>query len=175
MNGITRTPRRVWASRLLLVLLTLLGALFTDHCKIQASPIYSTWSAYLMGGPSVWASVPHPPVTAAIRAEIWQDVKTDPGGSDLMIQYLLWKQSLDPSRFAVYHPSLAPALTKLSTNPTTGSQQVTNPPSTSSSGGSGGSNPVEGQQIPEPSTWLLALTITGCGLWWRHRLAGGAR
>jgi len=147
----------------------LFGALFTDHGKVQASPIY-TWSQYLMAGPSVWASVPHPPVTPAIRAEIWQDVKTDPGGSDLMVQYLLWKQSLDPTRFAQNHPDLAPALTKLKTAPTTGAQQVGNPPTKPKKGGGGGS--VEGQQIPEPSTWLLALTLTGCGLWWRHRLEG---
>jgi len=85
-----------------------------------------------------------------------------------MIQWLLWKQSLDPTRFAFYHPNLSSALTKLSTTPatTTGAQQVGKPPTTSTSGG----GPVEGQQVPEPSTWLLALTITGCGLWWRHRL-----
>jgi hypothetical protein len=116
-----------------------------------------------MGGPSVWASVPHPPITAAIRAEIWKDVRTDPGGSDLMIQFLLWKQSLDPTRFAHYHPNLSPALTQLKTTPTTGSQEVGNPPN------SGGTGPVQGEQIPEPSAWLLALTITGWGLWWRHR------
>jgi hypothetical protein len=87
-----------------------------------------------------------------------------------MIQWLLWKQSVDPTRFAHYHPNLSPALTKLSTTPTTGSQQVGNPPTTSTSTSTGGSSPVQGQQIPEPSTWLLALTITGCGLWWRHRL-----
>jgi len=144
---------------LLLVLLTLLGALFTDFGKIEASPIYSTWSEYLMGGPSVWASVPHPPVTPAIEAEIWQDIKTDPGGSNLMVQFLLWKQSLDPTRFALYHPKLSPALTKLK-NPTTGSQQVGNPPPAT-----GGNHPA----VPEPSAWLLALTLTGWGLWSRHR------
>jgi hypothetical protein len=160
MNGITRTPRQIWASRLLLGLLTLLGALFTNSPKLEASPIYSTWSQYLMGGPSVWATVPHPPVTPAIEAEIWQDIKTDPGGSDLMLQFLLWKQSLDPTRFAYYHPKLAPALTKIASTPTTGSQQVGNPP-----GSGGGPHP----SVPEPSAWLLALSITGCGLWWRHR------
>ncbi len=91
-----------------------------------------------------------------------------------MIQFLLWKQSLDPTRFAFYHPNLAPALTKLSSTPTTGSQQVGNPPTTTTTSNTGtgktGSSPVEGQQIPEPSAWLLALTITGCGLWWRRRL-----
>lgn len=160
MNGITRTPRPVWASRLLLVLLTLYGALFSDFGKTEASPIYSTWSEYLLGGPSVWASVPHPPVTPAIEAEIWQDIKTDPSGSDLMIQYLLWKESLDPTRFASYHPKLAPALTKIASTPSTGSQQVGNPP------GTGGTGP---QAVPEPSAWLLALTLTGWGLWRRHR------
>ena len=111
---------------MLLVLLTLYGALFTDHSKTQASPIYSSWSKYLMGGPSVWASVPHPPITAAIRAEIWKDIKTDPGGTDLMIQWLLWKQSVDPARFAFYHPHLAPALNKITA--TTGGAAGQYPP-----------------------------------------------
>jgi hypothetical protein len=79
-----------------------------------------------------------------------------------MIHWLLWKQSLDPRRFATNHPDLAPALTHIRT---TGAQQVTHPPKHHHGGG-----PVQGQQIPEPSAWLLALTITGCGLWWRHRL-----
>jgi hypothetical protein len=114
-----------------------------------------------MGGPSVWATVPHPPITPKIEAEIWKDVRTDPGGSDLMIQYFLWKQSLDPARFAHYHPALAPALTKLKT-PTTGSQQVGNPPPNT---GGGGSHPA----VPEPNALLLAMTLTGCALWWRHR------
>jgi hypothetical protein len=152
---------------LLLVLLTLLGALFTDYRKAEASPIYRTWSQYLLGGPSVWATVPHPPVTRAIEAQIWRDVRTDPGGSDLMIQYLLWKQSLNPARFAIYHPRLAPALTKIANTPTTGSQQVSNPPPKTSGGGTTG--PVQGQQVPEPGALLVALTITGWGLWRRHR------
>jgi len=118
-----------------------------------------------MGGPSVWASTPHPPITPAIRAEIWQDLKTDPGGSDLMIQWLLWKQSLDPTRFDSNHPEVSVALTQFKT-PTTGSQQVGNPPKHHHSGGGS----VQGQVIPEPSTWLLALTMTGLGLWWRRRL-----
>jgi hypothetical protein len=167
MNGITRTPRQVWALRLLGVSLTLVGALFTDYGKTEASPIYRTWSQYLLGGPSVWEKVPHPPVTKAIEAEIWRDIRSDPGGSDLMVQFLLWKQSLDPPRFAHYHPNLAPALNKLKT-PTTGSQQVGNPPP--SDGGGGPST-----HTPEPSSLLLALTLTGWGLWSRRRTDGVVR
>jgi hypothetical protein len=75
---------------------------------------FREWSRYLLAGPEVWTQVLHPPVSAAVRTAIWQSVQTDPGGTDPMVNYLLWKQSLDPTRFAHYHPKLAPALRRIS-------------------------------------------------------------
>ena len=54
----------------------------------------------------VWDQVAHPPVTAAVESAIWKSVRTDPGGTDRWSNFLLWKQSLDPTRFAHYHPKL---------------------------------------------------------------------
>ena len=34
-----------------------------------------------------------------------------------MVNFLLWKQSLDPTRFARYHPKLAPVLHKIALAP----------------------------------------------------------
>ena len=53
-----------------------------------------------------------------------------------MVHYLLWKQSLDPTRFAHYHPKLAPALDKILKEAQTApvAPQELNPPSTSTSG-----------------------------------------
>ena len=71
-----------------------------------------------MGGPSVWSSVIHPPVTPAVESAIWKAIRTDPGETSPWIQFLLYKQSLDPARFAHYHPKLSPALDRLSASPT---------------------------------------------------------
>jgi hypothetical protein len=129
------------------------------------SAVSGSWSEYLMGGPSVWATVPHPPVTPTIESEIWQAIKSDPGASDPMVQFLLWKQNLDPERFASFHPKLAPALTKLTT-PTTAPQQLI--PPTSTTPGSG-LPPPEPQRIPEPSSLLVAFGLIGWGIYWGRR------
>ena len=64
-----------------------------------------------MAGPSVWSHIVHPRVTAAVEHAIWKAIRTDPGESAPWVQFLLWKQSLDPARFAHYHPKLAPCST----------------------------------------------------------------
>jgi hypothetical protein len=147
-----------------------------------ASPeakVFSEWSRYLEASPSVWKRVLHPPVTPAIRSSIWESVKTDPGGADPMVHYLLWKQSLDPTRFAYYHPKLAPALEKiLKATPTAPiAPQELNPPSTSTSSETSstpstttaeqGLNPPAA--TPEPSTLLLALSMAGWSVWRARR------
>ena len=134
------------------------------------------WSRYLLTGPKVWEHVLHPPVTPAVRSLIWDDVKTDPGGADAMVRYLLWKQSLVPTRFAHYHPKLAPALHKIArsmpTAPT--APQLLNPPPASSSSGtqpapSGNSGGGSTSAVPEPSTLLLAVGMAGWGAWCARR------
>jgi PEP-CTERM motif len=172
MNGITRTPHRIDVSRPIWVVLTLIGVGVLGSGETRASAITSStsagadaaaadsWSEYLLGGPSVWAKVPHPPITSAIESEIWQDIKTDPGATDPMIQYLLWKQSIDPTRFAANHPDLSPALTKIAD---TSPQEIN--PSPPSTGGSG----TEPQTIPEPGSLLVTLGLAGWAVYWRRR------
>jgi hypothetical protein len=131
--------------------------------------VFNEWSKYLLAGPTKWVEVEHPPVTAAVESAIWKSVKTDPGGTDPMVDFLLWKQSLDPTRFAHYHPKLAPVLHKISlarSSPTV-TQQVTTAPTTTSTGGTASATPTspvasEPQTLnppasPEPSTLLLAV------------------
>lgn len=127
---------------------------------------FKEWSKYLLEGPSVWTQVLHPPVTPAVRSAIWESVKTDPGGTDPMVDYLLWKQSLDPTRFALYHPKLAPALHKIElarSSPTLVSQAA--PPTTTGSSAAPTSPTVAPQNLvpsaaPEPSMMLLAACMT---------------
>jgi hypothetical protein len=132
----------------------------------DAQALSQSWSEYLLGGPTVWANVPHPAVTPQVESQIWQAIKTDPGESDAIVQYLVWKQSQDPSRFAYYHPKLSKALDKLTSTPPTAPQQITPPPSTTPTGGSA---PTEPQTIPEPRSVLLALGLLGWGVAWRLR------
>jgi len=127
-----------------------------------------------MGGPSVWSTIVHPPVSPSVESAIWKAIRTDPGDTSPWLQFMLYKQSLDPARFAFFHPKVSKALNRLSAATTTQAQAV-NPPSTTPSG-STSSPPTEAQSItpiPEPRTWLLALGLTGWGVWrFRRRELG---
>lgn len=178
MNGIVRNSRGSGIGRAFAVLVAV-GV--SSAGGVQASAIHriemtaaevkiqDEWSSYLKGGPAVWSSQEHPPVSPAIVAEVWHDVKTDPGGTDPMIAFLLWKQSIDPTRFAHYHPKLAPALHRIElarTSPTTTSQVVSpsGTPSTPPTTTSTPSTTSEPQNLipspsPEPSTLLIAAAM----------------
>jgi hypothetical protein len=178
MKGIVRKSRGSGMSRRLVLVLTGVAGVVVGSAGVEASTIHhrdltaadagvsGEWSKYLQGGPTVWAEVVHPPVTQAVVSEVWKDVKTDPGGTDPMVEFLLWKQSVDPTRFAHYHPKLAPALHRISLarlSPTT--QAIS--PATGSGGTTSASTPAspppttEPQNLlpspsPEPSTLLIA-------------------
>ncbi len=106
-----------------------------------------------------------------MREAVWKAIKTDPGGTAPIIDYLLWKQSLDPTRFDRFHPKIGPAIDKL-VKPTPTQVLSPPPPSTPTSP----SSPSEGQvlspgtQTPEPSTWLVAISMAGWALWRRRRV-----
>jgi hypothetical protein len=136
------------------------------------SPTFRQWSRYLLDGPSVWSKVEHPPVTEAVRSAIRESVRTDPGGADPMVNFLLWKQSIDPTRFAHYHPKLAPALHRIelarssptlvshvwpATTGSGGTSTAPSPPSTTPT--TSPQNLIPGA-APEPSTLLLAACMT---------------
>jgi len=185
MDGIARTPRRTEASYHFWLGLTLLGAgsllanrveasAIVHSAKIDKAAVGSSWSEYLLGGPSVWDTVPHPPVTEAVRQGIWKALKTDPGGTAPIVQFLLNKQSLDPARFDHYHPNLVGPLarftTPTTTTTTTGAQVLT-PSSTTlptEAQTTGGPSP---QTVPEPEALLLAIGMAGWAVWWRRRLS----
>jgi len=144
-----------------------------DHERLDAQEaslartgMFRSWSEYLMGGPSVWSSVIHPPVTPGVESAIWKAIRTDPGETSPWIEFLVYKQSLDPARFAHYHPKLSPALDRLSASPT--AAQTLNPDSPTTSTGGTTAPLTEAQQIPEPATWLLAIGMAGWGAWCRR-------
>jgi hypothetical protein len=180
MNGFTRTPGRLEACRLLWLGPMVLGLGFSGWNRAEAAAIhhdaesssinpasYQTWSEYLMGGPSVWAAVAHPQLNQAIEASMWKSIKSDPPPeTSPVVNFFLWKQSLDPARFDHYHPNIAKALAKIkaemASSPTTTSTspndqpQTLTPPSTPST-------------VPEPATLALAIGMTAYALWWRRR------
>ncbi|HKI20588.1 MAG TPA: PEP-CTERM sorting domain-containing protein [Isosphaeraceae bacterium] len=186
MNGFTRAPRWIIESSLFWLGLILIGAGGLGFERVDAAPIHKdhlareaqeaalggagrSWPEYLMGGPSVWSHVIHPPVTPAVESAIWKAIKTDPGETSSWVQFLLYKQSLDPVRFAHFHPKLSQSLNTLSAPPT-GAQVVNPAPSSPSTGGTS-SPETEGQQIPgvpEPAPWLLTLAMAGWAAWWRR-------
>ena len=137
---------------------------------------FRSWSRYLLAGPRAWSAVAHPAVTPAVRSAIWTSVRTDPGPADPMVNFLLWKQSLDPTRFARYHPHLAPALRRVALSRTRTPEVVTPSGPPSIWGTTGGSTappttpttpatpPSQGNlnppPAPEPGMVLVAAGMT---------------
>jgi hypothetical protein len=127
-----------------------------------AAPQFREWARYLLAGPSAWAEVVHPAVTPAVRSAIWKSLATDPDSADPMVRFLLWKQAIDPPRFAHYHPRLAPILTRISKVPSAPQQLVPTapiPPPVLTE-----SNPYP-PPVSEPGTLLLAIGMAGWALW----------
>jgi hypothetical protein len=151
------------------------------YAKIPASEVslFKEWSRYLLAGPETWATVEHPPWTEVVRAAAWRGIEKAPGPSDPMVDFLLWKQSIDPTRFAHYHPRLAPALHRIAMSRETTALVPPVGPSTSGSNGGTSSPPTspstsEPQNmnpppVPEPSMLLLAAGMTA---WLARRMLG---
>jgi hypothetical protein len=140
-----------------------------EEAWIARSSGSHAWSHYLFAGPTLWSSVIHPRVTPAVESAIWKAIRTDRNDQNPWIHFLLWKQSLNPTRFARFHPRVAVALDRMSATPVA-ARVIT--PSTSPSPPPPPATPppvLEGQQIPEPAPWLLAAGMAGWGAWWRRR------
>jgi PEP-CTERM motif len=138
-------------------------ASLTDHAS------YSTWSEYLMGGPTVWSSVAHPPLTQGIEASMWKAIKSDPPPNiDAVVQFFFYRQSVDRARFDYYHPKVAVALSKIKAEEATPTAVTTTSTTTSPTDQAQELNPAA---IPEPATLLLAVGMAGYALWWRRRRA----
>jgi hypothetical protein len=149
--------------------------------------VFVVWTHYLSAGPETWAKTHAPPFTPAIRTTIWDVLKTETQAQSLanpMIDYLLWRRSLNPRRFAANHPSLSPALAQLLSTPSlpagvppptftpvpqsaVSPQTVTPPPLVNPS-----PQTISPSAIPEPRSWILAVGMTGLALWWRRRSSG---
>jgi hypothetical protein len=195
VNGFTRWTRQVRLPAYLL-LATISVGLFGPGVA-EAAPtkrlaltpanarVFVTWTNFLDKGETTWSRRQAPSFTPAIRSTIWQVLKTDSQAQSLnnpMIDYLLWRRSLDPQRFLLNHPSLSPALAQLVDTPalpitpptptaTPGTQTAVGPQTVSGPPAPIASSSALPPAVPEPSSLLLAVTMTALGLFFRHRLA----
>jgi hypothetical protein len=188
MNGFTRTPRGIGARCRLWLGLVVLGAGLWGSTRAEAAAIhhahkasavdpasYRTWSEYLMGGPSVWRAVAHPPLTPAIEASMWKAIRSDPPpDTNAVVQFFMFRQSLAPARFDHFHPRIAVALSKIEAqliNPTTTAAT----PATSTTTSTTANSPTEQAQqltpaaVPEPATLFLTIGMAAYAIWWRRR------
>jgi hypothetical protein len=164
--------------------------------------VFVAWTNFLSAGPELWSARHAPTFTPAIKSTIWQILKTDTQDQSLanpMIDYLLWRRSLDPKRFTANHTRLSPALAKLlqapltppgvppptftpspqattpSSNPTptaTAPQNVTAPQTVSGPPLIPPATQIAPVAVPEPGSYIVAVVMIGCGLWCRRRLRG---
>ena len=165
-------PLRSWLG------VVLLGAWTTSSA--QASPLrsqqvhsrqvrsrsgdLSQWTNYVATGPGVWSTVQAPPVTLRVREAIAQALQSPNPTGNSSVEYLMWRRSLDPSRFDQWHPVIGPILQQLlnltpTSNPTastTQGQQVRGGPGPNPGPGPGpGLGPGPGSGLgPGPGSGL---------------------
>ena len=132
---------------------------------------YRTWSEYLMGGPTVWSSVAHPALTPAIEASMWKAIKSDPPpDTNAVVQFFMYRQSLDPPRFDHYHPRIAEALSKIEAElATTRRRRRRRRRHRPRLRLPNKLNELTPAAVPEPATLFLTIGMAGYALWWRRR------
>ncbi|MGO9601608.1 MAG: hypothetical protein ACLP7Q_26840 [Isosphaeraceae bacterium] len=169
-----------------------------DSLARREAKAFASWTPFLSAGVHTWATRHAPAFSPAVESTIWTLLKSDSRSQaigDPMIEYLLWRRSLDPTRFASYHPNLSPALARLLTTPTlpnnappptfTPEPQTTTLPQTSTSPqtsailspqtvspppSSSSPQQIAPAAIPEPGTLVLAICMTGWAVWHRRKL-----
>ena len=185
MNGFTRTPWWNGARDVFWLGLLVFGAGFSGSNSADAAAIHHarkalavdaasnrTWSEYLLGGPTVWSSVAHPALTPAIEASMWKAIRSDPPpDTNAVVQFFLFKQSLDPPRFDHFHPKVAASLAKIKSEMVTPTTSTSTVPTTSTTTPTDQAQQLTPPTVPEPATWLLTFGMAGYALWSRRRRA----
>jgi hypothetical protein len=127
---------------------------------------YRTWSEYLMGGPSVWSNVAHPQLTQGIEASMWKAIRSDPPPDiDAVVQFFLYRQSLDPARFDHYHPKVGAAMDRIK------AEEATPTTTTSTTTPTDQAQELNPTAVPEPASLFLTVGMAGYAIWWRRRSA----
>ncbi len=122
-----------------------------------------SFSAFLAAGPSLWSHVnPRIPHGTRLAQNADGTVADTP-----FLEFLLFRRSLNPTRFDHYHPNVAPILASYLpplpavTPPTPAPQTVipAPPPIT----------PPANQTVPEPSTWFMGVVMAAGATYARTR------
>lgn len=150
------------------------GAMRASTYALEASAVGpslpAVWNQFLSTGPEVWATSRSPAFTIPVQRAIWQILSGDPAAiaSNPMIDYLVWRRDLNPSRFDRYHPHLGSQLAQLVTPPLDPPTSVpivpdVKPPITPLA-------PLETlpPSVPEPSGLVLITLVSAWGLWRRR-------
>jgi hypothetical protein len=82
------------------------------HAHAQAETA-TGWNNYLAGGPLYWAKADPPVITGQIRALMHEALKSADAVANPNVEYLLWRRSLDPSRFDSFHPKMGRQLASI--------------------------------------------------------------
>jgi hypothetical protein len=97
------------------------------------------WHEFLESGPEHWSRVQSPKIGTEIHHIMNHALKSADPTSSLNVEYLMWRQSLDPARFDHYHPRVGRELKSMLT-----------PTSVSPTSNPGGA--VEPEQLIPPTT-----------------------
>lgn len=127
----------------------------------DVSSLGPAWEQFLLGGPALWALESPPPFPSGLVLPTSNGQLVDTP----FVNYLEWRRSLDPSRFDLNHPNIATELGQFV--PTSTSV----PGSTSSGGGTTHVFNPTPQNLPEPGTFWIAVTLIGAGLATRLRIS----
>jgi hypothetical protein len=103
---------------------------------------------------------------------MWKAIKSDPPpDTDAVVQFFLWKQSLDPARFDHFHPKVAAAMSKIKAEIATATPATATAtgPSTTTSSPTDQAQQLTPPAVPEPATLYLTIGMAGYALWWRRR------
>jgi hypothetical protein len=170
-----------------LVVVLGLALVGTPGGRVEASPIRqyqltaragAAWSSYLAGGAQLWAQRAAPRITAGVRMAMAQALGSANPRLSPWVQYLLWRQSLNPARFDRWHPQMVPFLSNLppvknvcpcpcttcTPSKPIKPQQHHGPGKTPSPG----TILPPGPTVPEPNTLLISVALIGSGFLWRY-------
>jgi hypothetical protein len=102
---------------------------------------------------------------------IWRQVRLGDGSASPMIDYLLWRRSLNPQRFDFFHPRLGPSLGNHADPPVTVSVPQNLVPTTPTTPPLIPAVPQTIEpNVPEPSTFVIGLLMGVWGVCSRRRL-----
>jgi hypothetical protein len=169
----------------------------TAHSHAHAAAVTdASWNQYLAGGPLHWANAGKPVITAQIREMMHEGLSSADPVANPSVQYLLWRRSLDATRFDTFHPKIGrqlgsmlpptypsstpqaqqlvpestPTPSSVVTTPSSPTSITPTTPATAPDAVTPPANPSPAPSaIPEPGTLIMGLVMVGTGLWWRSR------